>query len=378
MNIRSHIWADPATYLVSNQPDKPVHFFCPSALHAKAKVFQDGFPGLVTFAVKSNPDPMVITNLVRAGLTGFDVASPNEIRLIRQLAPTATMHYNNPVKSRSEITFAVGQCVRSFAVDSVNELAKLTDLVPKGAEMSVRFKLPVKGAVYDFGTKFGAEPRKAADLLRAVQAAGYLPSLTFHPGTQCEDPGAWAAYISEAAAIARAADLPLHRLNVGGGFPCRVGTARPELSAFFDTISSTVGEAFGNHPPALVCEPGRGMVAEAFAHAVRIKGIGDSGALYLNDGIYGGLSEFPVLPVVRSFDVIGPDGAKRTGETQPRTLFGPTCDSLDTLPNPLDIPGDTQEGDYILFPSMGAYVRGVTTDFNGYGQIETATVLHLS
>ncbi len=378
MNIRSHIWANPTDYLLSQQPDHPVHFFCPEALQAKARQFLDGFPGLVTFAVKSNPDPMVITNLVRAGLRGFDVASPNEIRLIRRLAPNAVMHYNNPVKSRTEIAFAVDQGVRSFAVDSFNELEKLIELVPVGAELSVRFKLPVKGAVYDFGTKFGADPDKATELLKAAKAAGYCPSLTFHPGTQCEDPAAWATYITTAAAIAKSANLILHRLNVGGGFPCRVGQTRPELADFFGLIGETASQAFGDSPPALVCEPGRGMVAEAFAHAVRIKGMGDNGSIYLNDGIYGGLSEFPVLPVARTFQIIAPDGTPRTGNTMPRTLFGPTCDSLDTMPNPLNIPADIAEGDYILFPSMGAYVKGVTTDFNGYGQIETATVLHLT
>ena len=37
----------------------------------------------------------------------------------------------------------------------------------------------------------------AVPLLKTVAAAGYIPSITFHPGTQCTDPHAWEAYIRE-------------------------------------------------------------------------------------------------------------------------------------------------------------------------------------
>ncbi len=377
MNIQAQIWNSPREFLAARQPDHPVHFFAPSILQAQAARFQRGFGGLVTFAVKSNPYPIVISNLLAAGITAFDVASPNEIRLIRELAPDAVMHYNNPVRSRSEIRFAYKMGVRSFSVDGLREFTKLAEIVPpSGVEISVRFKLPVSGAIYDFGSKFGATPAQAATLLQQVAAAGYIPSITFHPGTQCEDPSAWHTYITQAAKIAKKAQVTLKRLNVGGGFPCKMDGDAPDLEAFFALITNTVTANFDS-PPALICEPGRAMVAESFAHAVRIKGISDHGAVFLNDGIYGGLSEFPVLAVDREFAVYSPQGVKRSGTPHPRTVFGPTCDSLDVLPNPMPIPSDTEEDDYILFQSMGAYVKGVTTDFNGYGQMETVTTLAL-
>ncbi len=76
------------------------------------------FRGLVTYAVKSNPEEVVIENLSAAGIRGFDVASPVEMRLIRRLAPDAAMHYNNPVRARAEIAVAVELGVKSYSVDS--------------------------------------------------------------------------------------------------------------------------------------------------------------------------------------------------------------------------------------------------------------------
>ena len=84
MGLSKTIWATPSEFLRTQQPENPVMFFAPQILHATARRFIDGFPGLVTYAVKSNPDEMVIQNLVAAGVKGFDVASPVEIALIRR------------------------------------------------------------------------------------------------------------------------------------------------------------------------------------------------------------------------------------------------------------------------------------------------------
>lgn len=376
MNKSAHIWDTPAAYLASESPDQPVHFFAPEKLHTQAKRFRRGFDGLVSFAVKANPDPMVISNLLAAGITAFDVASPAEIALIQNLAPNAALHYNNPVRSKAEIVFAHKAGVRSYSVDSMGELAKINAIVAHAnVEISVRFKLPVSGAAYDFGDKFGATPTQAKSLLINVKTMGYKASLTFHPGTQCESPAAWKAYILEAARIAKAAKIRIYRLNVGGGFPCQIDGPEPDLEAFFALISQTAKTAFGASGPALICEPGRALVAESFVHATRVKSINDNGHVYLNDGIYGGLSELPTLQSNRQFTIIPIDHTPRTGKIKPVTVFGPTCDSLDVLPRPLPLPTDLCEGDYIVFKSMGAYVYGVTTNFNGYGQIKTVMVL---
>lgn len=374
MKTDKTIWATPVEFLATRHPDRPVAFFCPKTLHRTAQEFIHGFPGLVSYAVKANADTAVITNLNAAGVQAFDVASPMEIDLVRTLAPKAVLHYNNPVRSRSEISHAVNAGVRSYSVDSFGELDKLTAQTPKGCEISVRLKLPVKGAVYDFGEKFGANANKAAELLRRVVAAGYVPSMTFHPGTQCHDPEAWVSYIKACATIAQAAAVPLKRLNVGGGFPAHRSNNAPELINIFAAIKTTANTSFGSKQPELLCEPGRAMVSDAFSLAARIKAIHDNGAIYLNDGIYGGLAEFRDLDTNHRFITLAPTGRMRRGKPTPYTAFGPTCDSLDKLPDPLPLPDSIQEEDYILFSCMGAYVNATCTRFNGYGDIQTVTV----
>ena len=377
MGLTKTIWADPPEFLAAMQPENPVLFFAPAVLQATARRFIEGFPGLVTYAVKSNPEEMVVANLGAAGLRGYDVASPAEIEMVRRLQPDAALHYNNPVRTRTEIAYAVGQGVASYSVDSASELAKLIALVPaRGTEIAVRFKLPVAGAAYDFGAKFGATEAVAVTLLAAVAQAGFVPALTFHPGTQCAEPAAWTAYIAAAARIADAAGVRIARLNVGGGFPSwRRPEAAPDLGAIFAEIGRARDAFFPEDPPALVCEPGRGLVAEAFTLATRVRAVRDGAHVFLNDGVYGALAELPLIGALTRLRVLSPDGVARMGALCPRTVFGPTCDSTDRLPGEFALPEDLAEEDYILFDGLGAYSTATNTRFNGFGALAIETVL---
>lgn len=379
MGLSKTIWTNPSEFLRTQQPDNPVMFFAPTVLQATARRFIDGFPGLVTYAVKSNPDEMVVQNLVAAGIKGFDVASPAEIALIRRLAPGAAMHYNNPVRARHEIEFAVEQGVVSYSVDSHSELEKLIEIVPAAnTEITVRFKLPVNGAAYNFGAKFGATVEIAAELLKRVAEAGFIASLTFHPGTQCTDPMAWDCYIRAAADICDRAGVIARRLNVGGGFPShRVAGELPQLNAIFALIDEVATEAFGTDRPSLVCEPGRGLVAESFSSAARVKAVRDGAHVFLNDGTYGCMDELPLAGMITRVSVLSGEGIRRTGALEPRVVFGPTCDSVDRLPGEIDLPSDIAEGDYMVIEGMGAYSTATNTPFNGFGAVLIATVLSL-
>ena len=189
---------------------------------------------------------------------------------------------------------------------------------------------------------------------------------------------AWDAYIRTAADICRVAGVRAARLNVGGGFPSHRASAHaPQLEAIFALIDRVATEAFGEDRPALVCEPGRGLVAEAFSLAARVKAIRDGEHVFLNDGVYGGLAEMPLIGAVDRIDVVTPEGAMRGAAPLPRIVFGPTCDSVDRLPGEIGLPADMQEGDYLLFHGMGAYTTATNTRFNGFGDVQLATVMRM-
>ncbi len=376
MRNQPALWPSADWHLSRFKPDVPVLYFAPDVLAATAKRFLDGFDGLVTYAVKANDHAVVLDNLAGAGITCFDVASPLEMKKARAAARHAVLHYHNPVRSVDEIAVAMGFGIASWSVDCPRELAKLADVPRDGTEIAVRLRLPVPGAAYDFGEKFGADPDRAVALLRQAQEMGFVTSLTFHPGTQCRDPQAWAIYIHEAADVARRAGVTLSRLNVGGGFAAHRNGNAPDLEAIFDRIAIETQRAFGDSAPKLVCEPGRAMVAEAFTLALRVKAERGE-AVYLNDGIYGALTEMRDIGMTDRIAVMRAEDGKVEGALLPRIVFGPTCDSLDRLPDAVSLPSNIAEGDFVTIKGMGAYSRAISTGFNGYGRQEIVTVAAL-
>ncbi|MCK0149105.1 type III PLP-dependent enzyme [Marivita sp. S6314] len=362
-------------FVQSRQPDIPVFLFRPDQLRHTAARFLKGFPGAVSYAVKANPHPQVLQALAQDGITTFDVASVAEMHAVRAAHPKARLHYHNPVRSRGEIAAAKAMGVASWSVDRASELDKLADL-PSGSDIAVRLTLPMSGAAYDFGTKFGARFDEAVALLRQARQMGHVTSMTFHPGTQCTDPTAWTRYIAACADAAQRAGVRLASLNVGGGFPALASRSDPSLAAIFDAVRAAHARYFPDTAPQLWCEPGRAMVSDAMWLLLRVK-TRSGHALYMNDGVYGALGEWRDMAVPGAKTVLGTIGQPVEGPAEAFSIFGPTCDSLDVLPSTWQLPVGIAEEDYILVEGAGAYTSALVTGFNGYGASEVIDLTDL-
>ncbi len=386
---RQAAYADAAAVIRALAPTEPLYLFCSERLDREVRRFRCGFPGLVSYAVKANPHPMFLQGLWKAGIATFDVASLGEVELVRGSYPSAALHFNNPVKSEAEIATAYwAHEVRSFALDDRVELEKIARVVkePGAVELSVRFKLAGSGAVYDFGTKFGASPGGAIEILREAARRGFRPSLSFHPGSQCTDPDSYVRHIEAGAAIASGAGVVPLRLNVGGGFPVPYVDAAGQVSCaddftefpascghgpqfslarYFRVIEDAVARSFPGAQPGLVCEPGRALAAPSASLLCRVKHRREEGSLFLNDGIYGGFMEQILVPLALPVRVWRGD-RPLGGRSRPFTVFGPTCDPSDRLPRLVPLPEDVDCGDWVEFGLLGAYGSATATRFNGY------------
>ena len=95
-------------------------------------------------------------------------------------------------------------------------------------------------------------------------------------------------------------------------------------------------------------------------------------SLYINDGVYGSFDELtlPGWTAHYQHKVWSLDSKNRVvpvaGESKPFRVYGPTCDTLDVLPYPLQLPESIAAGDFIVFEDMGAYSVAIRTAFNGF------------
>ena len=351
------------------RPGDPVYLFSEACLARRLQRFRSGFPGLVSYAVKANPEARVIRTLVAGGVTHLDVASIGEIEAVAALQPGATLHFNNPVKAEDAVATAYRLFkVRSYALDELSELEKIRRATRSSPDIlySVRFRLPHGAASYDFGSKFGATPDTAIDMLRRIAALGARAALIFHPGSQCTDPELYYRYLQTAACIIRRAGVRVEQINVGGGFPeYYENTSAPILDRYFDAIERAASDCF-EEAPLLMCEPGRALVASSISLLTRVIHVrGDDGTVFLNDGVYGGMQEQALVDIrfpVRAWR----RGTLLEGERISRRVFGPTCDPVDRLSGEIALPRSLQAGDYLEFGLLGAYGSATSTAFNGF------------
>ncbi len=364
--------------VLQHRPAKPLYVVFPDKIRQAAQDFCAIFPGKALYAVKTNPDPQVIRAMKQGGVKGFDVASLEEIRLVRQMAPRAELHFMHPVKMPEDIRAAYFEYgVRNFVLDHEDELFKImreTDLA-QDLNLTVRIALPkTDKALIDFSGKFGATMAEAIDLLNKCRPVSQKLGLSFHVGTQMSDPAVYARAISYAADIISACGVKVDTLNIGGGFPVAYEGDEnlQSLGDYMQDIKTALIKS-GLGKIKLLAEPGRVLVAKGAALVARVE-LRKGDMLYINDGVYGGLfdaadwvgTQYPVQAVScdRPF----------TAETRAFQMSGPTCDSLDMMKGPFVLPGDIGIGDWIVFENTGAYSMALRSNFNGFGHADTVYI----
>jgi len=360
------------------RPVQPVTLLRPHAARRAARFFTEKFPGRSLYAVKANPSPELLQVLWDSGITHYDVASIAEVRLVAQTLPEAVLCFMHPVKAEEAIAEAYGLGVRTFSLDTMDELEKIvrataTDGVEaQDLNLCVRIRVSSDHSKLSLASKFGAEPDEMKALLFAARQAADALGICFHVGSQAMTPAAYAEAMERVRAAIVGAAVTVDIVDVGGGFPSWYpGMEPPPLEAYFDVISRAFESLPISYSAELWCEPGRALCAEYASVLVRVeKRRGDQ--LYINDGAYGAL--FDAAHVGWRFPVklVRPEPSDL--REMPFSFYGPTCDDLDHMAGPFHLPADVGPGDYIEIGMLGAYGCAMRTGFNGFGTVSKVVV----
>jgi ornithine decarboxylase len=168
-------------------------------------------------------------------------------------------------------------------------------------------------------------------------------------------------------------------LDIGGGFTS--GSKFDEASLH---INDAIKSYFGNEEDLVVIgEPGRYFTETTCTLATKVIGKRVRGELreyWIDDGIYGTLNNIVFdNAVIKCMTLrFGSKPEKITckdSKTYPSTVFGPTCDSFDTILKKYPLP-ELEVDDWLVFPNMGAYTTSSGTNFNGFSS--SAKHIHLA
>ncbi len=353
------------------RPTQPITLVRPHAAHRAARYFIEKFPGTSMYAVKANPSPDLIVALWDAGITTFDVASIAEVRLVRGLLPEASLCFMHPVKGEEAIAEAYhSHGVRTFSLDSEAELAKIVAATARDGvnatdlTLCVRLRVSSAHSKLSLASKFGVAAEDAGPLLVATRQVADALGICFHVGSQAMSPQAYAEALAQVRTAIVGAGVTVDVVDVGGGFPSVYPGMEPiALDAYFEVISRAFEALPVSYSAELWCEPGRALSAEYASVLVRVEARRDD-VLYINDGAYGAL--FDAAHIHWRF----PAKLVREGGSRARTMgfsfYGPTCDDMDFMRGPFELPADVRAGDYIELGMLGAYGSAMRTGFNGF------------
>ena len=328
----------------------------------------------VYFAVKANSTPSIVKTLYDLG-GSFDVASLPEFMIVYQNIKGMPekerldwiwdkIIYANTIKP-IETLQVLDQYKPLVTFDNHEELKKIRQYAPH-AGLVLRLRVPNTGSMVELSSKFGADPGEAVDLIEEAFGMDLVvEGLSFHVGSQCTNFENYMQALQLSANIIDEAESRLDRkiriLDIGGGFPVKYHPGVKSLRTLAKKLNAEIKRLF---PPdmQILAEPGRFLVANACTLVAKVVGktIRDGKpCYYINDGVYhtysGQIFDHCTYPVL-SF---------KPGERQLSAVFGPTCDSFDTITLSAELP-ELDIGDLVFSENIGAYSIASSTYFNGF------------
>ena len=340
------------------------------------------------YAVKCNPNPAILAVLAALG-SCFDCANETELEAVLALGvQPERIVFANPCKRPRDCRYAHAKRVPLTTFDTEAELAKLARWQP-GAKALLRIRADGPGAKCLLASKYGADSSVWQSLFKCAAALDIdVAGVSFHVGSGARHPAAFSYAIElakECFEQGKRAGFAMRVLDVGSGF-CG-GHVDPHCKVDLDLggVPAALSAALDLHFPIedgveIIAEPGRYFTQSIATLAApiigcRIRDQGDptgaSHQYWITDGIYGSMNR--VLHDHAAVLTVRPLGSalKRLPVIK-STVFGPTCDGLDTVLRNYPLP-ELEIGQWLVFPSMGAYTLCGASKCSGINSVDVAT-----
>jgi ornithine decarboxylase len=348
------------------------------------RVFKKYLPRVQAYyAVKANSNQEIIETLFKEGAS-FDVASYNEFmqvyEYLRHFKPKDKVFFiwdkiifSNTIKDRDTLR-KIKRYKPLVTYDNQAELEKIKANCDT-AGLVLRLKVPDTGSLVEMGSKFGAEPGEAADLIKQAFDLGLtVEGLSFHVGSQCTNFDNYTSALQITAQIfndCRKKGYNPKIVDIGGGFPAPYNSQVPKFEKLAKIINSECGRLFPKDVE-IIAEPGRFMAATCATLVSEIVGKATRDGkifYYINDGVYHTFSGIVFdhwIPNFHSF---------KRGEKEVCAVVGPTCDSFDKISLAEELAGNLEIGDFLYTENIGAYSIASSTKFNGF---PGASIVHIN
>jgi len=326
-------------------------------------------PQQIYFPVKVNHDLEVLAFLKDQHIC-FEIASLGELELLKkiQVSPEK-IFFSNPVKFPEHIKKAYEYGVRTYAVDSLSEIKKVSLNAP-GSKVFLRLGVSNKGSGWKLDKKFGAEKNDSLKLITTAIQKGLLPcGISFHVGWNNMEPETFAraiADVEDILAVLQKEKIKLDVVNLGGGFPAHHVSQYELLDKIEGALKPGIENIRKKFQVKIIAEPGSFILANAGVMACSVVDViqrKNQHWIFLDTGIFQG---FQWIMGNLPYQIIFPYKTAKAVRFVKYHVTGPTCDSHDIFTKSALFPDTIKAGDHMLIYPAGAYI-GSAKEYNGFG-----------
>jgi diaminopimelate decarboxylase len=336
-------------------------------------------PGLVIYySLKANPHPAIARALREAERwpgCRAEVSSLGELSVALEAGFDAgECLYTGPGKTERELIAAIGAGVRMFSIESLIDLIRAGNVALRmGAVIDCLLRINSESSsaatsirMMGKPSQFGIDSETLETVLprmRAVRGTRLVGAHFYSQSNAKDEPsllGELQQSVITAARLQADLDLPMHTLDIGGGFaaPYSVPGERPLYRRLRVELGDTLDKHFPDWrsgTPLVACESGRYLVGdcgELVSSVISVKESRGSRFVILDAGIntLGGMAGLGrLMPLA-----VQPDDWHGPEDVATATLVGPLCTPGDVLTRNAQL-HTFGVGDIVTVPNTGAY-----------------------
>jgi diaminopimelate decarboxylase len=354
----------------------PAYIYSKSSIVNNVELLQGAFESLdvkICYSVKSNSNLAILRLMSSKGL-GADIVSGGELfRALKAGIDPKKIVFSGVGKTTSEIILAIKAGIGMFNVESEPELhaisnvAKSLDAI---APISLRVNPDIDAKTHQFTTtakkenKFGIPIASALDVYKAANSLPNInpvgidvhlgsPILTLDPYQKA------LAALADLHARLHAIGIPIHTIDIGGGFGIVYKDEVPFTPIQFAAVLAPYAERLTCN---FVVEPGRFVVGNAGILVTTITYLKEtpSKLFYICDA---GMNDLIRPPLYNAYHEVVPVVQRANAPRVSADIVGPICESSDFFAKERDI-GSVRQGELLAIRSAGAYGFSMASNYN--------------
>ena len=330
-----------------------------------------GINSLVCFAVKANPNKILLKEIGKLGL-GADVVSIGELMkaLKSGISPNKIV-FSGVGKTSREISFAIEKKILLINAESkseILEIEKIAKIKRRKVNIGVRLnpntdaKTLSQISTGKKENKFGVSEKNFFSLINYIKGSKYLElkCLSVHIGSQILDYKPYQKMLKVLNKVINKTKFKFEYIDLGGGMGVDYEKSNKKLN--FKKYSLNIKKFLKKNKSKIIFEPGRTIIADAGYLISRI--------IYIKEGdkkdfiiIDAAMNDFMRPALYNAEHQIIPTKKNRVKSKKVYEFVGPICESTDKF-STIKKFQKLHEKELIVICDVGAYGMSLSSNYN--------------